>query len=257
MTRGEAQPLEAGRGEQHAVPALALELAEPGVHVPTDRLDNEVGSQRQRQRAAARAPGAEARTRAQVLEAGPLPGHEDVAGVLSLGKRREAEARWNLRRQVLETVHGAIEGAGEEHLLDLPHEEPLPADRRQLDLEAAITLGPYRHDLDGGAQRPQRGRDALRLDQRERAPPSSDRDRCGWLHFRPSPKSSWTSSSHERGEPARDRSRSDTIVGITSTSPSLARNFATSRSTSASARCASRRRSRMFASTTCFRSSTS
>src|SRR5207249_5763963 len=102
-------------------------------------------------------------------------------------------------------------------------------------------------------------------------------------HFLPRPKSSWTSSSHERLEPAREdsrslligackilftiadespsiadrqstrlnsshvstaytsptrisssRSRSETIVGITSTSPWRARNFATSRSTSTS-----------------------
>src|SRR5439155_4328586 len=134
-----------------------------------------------------------------------LTRHEDVARIFALGERREREARRRLGREILEAVHGAVERAGEEHLLDLAHEEPLAADRRQLDLETPVALGPYRHDRDVAAQRAQRRGDALGLHQRERASARSDLDG----HYRrPSPKSSWTSSSHDRGEPARDDSRS-------------------------------------------------
>src|SRR5439155_26503348 len=251
----------------------ALELPKSRVDVAPRRLDHQVGAERQCQRAPARAAGAEARARAQVLEPSPLARHEDIARVLAQGKRRQAKTGRRLGRQVLEAVHGAVEGAREKHVLDLADEEALATDGRQLDLQAAIALGPYRHDLGLLAECLKGSRDALGLHQRERASPRPDLER----HRRPSPKSSWTSSSHDRGEPARDdsrslvigacrilftiavdiasiasrvsgvapgsrarvrltspvrmassRSRSDTMVGITSTSPSFARNFATS-----------------------------
>ncbi len=134
VRRGHTEPLEAGRREQYTVQALTLQLAEPGPDVAADRLDDEVGAQRQRQRAPPRASGAEPRARAQVFEASRLSRHEDVARIFALGERREREAGRELGREILEAVHGAVEGAGEEHVFDLAHEEALAADRRQLRL---------------------------------------------------------------------------------------------------------------------------
>src|SRR5207245_9647971 len=148
--------------------------------------------------------GAGAAAGGQLLGPSPLGCHEDIAGVLARGKRRQAKTGRRLGRQVLEAVHGAVEGAREEHVLDLADEEALATDGRQLDLQAAIALGPYLHDLGLLAECPQRSRDGLGLHQRERASPRPDLER----HRRPSPKSSWTSSRHARADPARHDSRS-------------------------------------------------
>ena len=276
-----------------------------------------------------RAPGRE------ILEPPSLAASRGCrAGLRARGTPPREQAGRRLRRQALEAVHGAVEGAVEEHLLDLPHEQPFAADRPPAEpprrRSPSVRTGTISTSAPSAAAAARATLSALH--QRERAPPRADLDSgsgChetgayrGWpdrgatrlrvargnrprqrRHRRPSPKSSWTSWSHDRGEPARDDSRSlcdrrragscsrslrrhrfDRLArlglwhwaaapelaldlarsnGFEARSrsdndgrddfdvvPSLAEELrATSRSMSASARCASRPRSRMFAST--------
>ena len=120
------EPGEAG-GASTIASTAPRELPEPGVDVAPDRLDHEVGPQRQPRRAAA---GSRCRRRArrQIVErAGRRASRARRAGLRAAGTRR-GEARGQLGRQVLQAVDGEVDVAVEERLLDLPHEQPLAAD---------------------------------------------------------------------------------------------------------------------------------
>src|SRR5262245_7862132 len=178
VARGQSEALEAGRGENHTVPAFARELSEPRVHVAANGLDDQIGPQGQRQRAAARAPGADPGAGPQALEAPGLARYQDVARVFPLGKRGEDETRGELSRQILETMHGAVDRAAQEHLLDLSHEQPFSSDPGQLDLLPPIALGPYGHELDLFPSAGKIAGDAACLRERELTAPGPDPDHC-------------------------------------------------------------------------------
>src|SRR4029450_10093087 len=185
------------RRREPPAPALAPDLPEPRVHVAANGLDDEIGPQRQGQRAAARAPGADPGAGAEALEAGGLPRNEDVARVLPLRKRGEDEARREVGRQVLETVHGAVDSAAQEHLLDLSHEQPFSPDRRQLDLLTAVPFGSHGNDLDLLPRAGEMRRDGPGLRERELTAPGADPDHCsggleaGMYRGWPDPGEAW------------------------------------------------------------------
>src|SRR5207247_1876949 len=230
--------------------------------------DDEVGPERQRQGPPARARRSDDRAHRQVLEGRPRPAHEDVTRILAFGERRQREPRRQFGGEILEAVDRAVDQPFAQRLLDLPHEQALAPDGGQTGVDPPVALGPDRDDLDVDPERPQTCGHRSGLYQRERASPRPELHwteclgagiRRGWRAV----GTAWLRAANAhciivtRLTITSSRSRSETIVGITSTSPWRARNFATSRSTSTSARCASRRRSRRFASTTCFRSSMS
>src|SRR5262249_31578144 len=200
------ESLEAGDGEDHTVPALAHELPEPRVDIAANGLHDEIRSQRKGQRPAARAPGTGPGAGAQALEAPGLARHQNVARVFALGKRGEHEARGKLGREVLEAVHRAIDRPVQEHVLDLSHEQPFSPNRRQLDVLPAISLRPHGHDLDLLPGAGEKLGDAPRLREGELTAARADADHS--FLPRPSPTRAWPSSSRERGEPAREASRS-------------------------------------------------
>ena len=138
-------------GEDHRVPGSARELSHARVHVAANRLDDEVGPECEREGPPARAGRADHRSRPQTLEVHRRPGDEDVTRVLAFGVRREREPRRELGREVLEAVDREVEGALEQRLLDLPHEQALAPDRGQSRLEQPVALGPHRDDLDVGS----------------------------------------------------------------------------------------------------------
>ena len=158
---GQPEARQTGCGEQHSVEGAALESAEPRIDVAADGLDHEVRPKRQREGTPAGARGAQHRARAQVLEARPFTRHENVARVRALGKRRERQTGRKIGGQVLEAVDGAVEGTGQEHLLDLADEEPLAAHVGQSRVQTPVALRPHRHDLDLHALLAQGGRDRL------------------------------------------------------------------------------------------------
>src|SRR5574341_2072352 len=173
VRRGEAEPVEARRREDDALPPPALQLPETRVHVAPDRLDDEIGPQRQRDRAAARARRADHRPRREVLEARAGPRHQHIARVLTLRERREREPRRHLGGNVLQAVDLAVHGP-----LDLLHEEPLAADGGQPRLEQPVALGADRNDLDFHTGAPEALRHGARLGQRQGAPAGAEPDHC-------------------------------------------------------------------------------
>src|SRR5437762_978968 len=73
-------------------PPAALELPEPRVDVPAQRLDREIRPRRENERAAPRARRADDRARRHGREAARRSAHEDVTRILAGRKGREHEA---------------------------------------------------------------------------------------------------------------------------------------------------------------------
>ena len=158
-------------GKDHGVPGSALELPHARLHVAPDRLDDEVGPERQRQGPPARARRPDDRAHRQVLEGRPRPAHEDVTRILAFGERRQREPRRQFGGEILEAVDRAVDQPFAQRLLDLPHEQALAPDGGQTGVDPPVALGPDRDDLDVDPERPQTCGHRSGLYQRERASP--------------------------------------------------------------------------------------
>ena len=97
----EAEPHQAGGGEDHAREVHRLDLGDPGRHVAADRDRLEVGAQRAQQRHAPRGAGADARARRQRGEAPARRADERVARVLALRLGADRQPVGERGRQVL------------------------------------------------------------------------------------------------------------------------------------------------------------
>ena len=87
----------------------------------------------------------------------PLRVTSTSRGILARGKGAEHEPVGQHRGHVLQAVHGDVDAAVEQRLLDLLHEERLAAEVGEGDVGEAVAGRPDGHDLDvdaEGAQRP-------------------------------------------------------------------------------------------------------
>src|SRR6185295_14110859 len=103
-----------------------------------------------------------------------------------------------------EAVHREVDLLAEQRLLDLPDEQSLAAHHGQPRVRPPVALGPHGDDLDLGPAGAETVGHLAGLDQGQRTAPCAEADHVR----RPRPNSSWTSSSSERLEPAREDSRS-------------------------------------------------
>jgi hypothetical protein len=108
-----------------------VELAQSGVEIAAQRLDQQVGAQRAKLHHTTQARGAHARALRQIGERGEIVGHERIAGVFPLHDRCELEARGQIHGHVLERVHRELCAAFFEGGFKLFHEQTLAADLGQ------------------------------------------------------------------------------------------------------------------------------
>ena len=112
----------------------------------------------------------------------PGPSVTKASRTSSRGKQAgDGEAVGLLRRHVLHRVHGDVDGAGEERLLDLAGEEPLAAELAERPVLHPVAGGLDRHDQEGGlgqaVRRHQPRPGLVRLGERQRAAAGADAER--------------------------------------------------------------------------------
>ena len=137
MRSAHAQALHPGDREQRGVDHAGSEFRQARVDIAAQRHDAQIGAGMQDLRVAARRRCADHGARRQRREARRLRREERVARILA---RQMADQRQPLRqqaRQVLGGMHRAVDGAGEQRLLELLGEQSLAADRGQRAIVAA------------------------------------------------------------------------------------------------------------------------
>jgi hypothetical protein len=158
---------------------VAVDLAHAGGDVAADGDDLEGGVEASCQRAAAQAPGAEAGAGGERGEREAGRGHQRVAGILARRGAGDDEAGWAEGGQILHAVHGEIDGAVEQALLDRPDEQTLAADLVERPILDAIPLGADDLEIDpqAGVLRPQRVANVVGLPQRQGGAARADANR--------------------------------------------------------------------------------
>ena len=194
VARGpQAQPPQAGGGQDQRVGVAARELVEAGAHVAADRHDDEVR---------AGPPGSEPPAAGSRWPRGRPPAgrepagraHQHVARVLARRHRDHVQAARELGRQVLGRVDGQVGPAVEQRLLELLHEQALVgclAGPSALQRSPVVVRGERLGLVPGLAQRgghelglgQRQGRAARREDQVEAATPRREA-----IRNRPAPR---------------------------------------------------------------------
>ena len=130
-----AEAGQAGGGEDHGVQTpgrmVVGHAGHPGVDVPADVDDLQVGPGRCELGAAPGGPGADPGADGQRVQGGPVTGHQGVAGVLPGRDRRQVQPLVGSGRQVLERVHRHVRPTVDQGLADGHDEHPGPADLGQ------------------------------------------------------------------------------------------------------------------------------
>ena len=89
-----------------------------------------------------------------LMDSGPTRQHERVPRIFALEHRADLEPVGQQRRHVLAAVHGEIDVAAEQRVLDFLHEEPLAADVRQRGFLQAVARRLDDDDLAAPGRRP-------------------------------------------------------------------------------------------------------
>ena len=150
-----AEARQAGSGEDDGVQApgrtVVGHAGHPGVDVPADVDDLEVGPGHRELGAAPGGPGADPGADGKRLQRGSVAGHQGVAGVLPGRDRRQVQALVGSGRQVLERVHGHVGPTVDEGLADSHDEHAGAADLGQGRLVDVAARG-HLDQLAGGAR---------------------------------------------------------------------------------------------------------
>src|SRR5215208_4343555 len=120
---GETESLQPAGGEDDSVEPPLASLAEPRVDVPAQRLDRELGLEREQLRPSSDRGCTNAQSRSQLRDAA-----EGVARVLALEIGADNEAVGIRRRHVLRRMHRDVDPSGEQRFLELLHEDAARAD---------------------------------------------------------------------------------------------------------------------------------
>ena len=157
--RAETEPAQSCRGEHQQIVVAGVELAEPRVEIPAHVQELGGGKPLPQLRDPPHAAGADARHRQAAglwtLDLWTMTGSTSA----SLGSSRSSTARHlepvgKHRRHVLAAVHGEIDVAAEQRILDFLHEQPLAADVRQRRFLQAVARRLDDDDLAGADRRP-------------------------------------------------------------------------------------------------------
>ena len=139
----EPEPVEAARGKHNRVEPALDALAQARVDVAAQRLDRQLGHEREQLRAPAHRRRADAHARPQLTRAA-----ERVTRVLALEVRADRETVRIGRRHVLGRMHGDVDPPLEQRLLELLDEDTARADLAERLRAVAIARGRDRHERD-------------------------------------------------------------------------------------------------------------
>ena len=168
---GEAEPVEPAGGEHDRVePALAA-LAQPRVDVPAQRLDRQLRLEREQLCAPPHRRGADPHPGPQLGGAA-----ERVAGILARQVRADGETVGVRRGHVLRRVHGGVDPAVEQRLLELLDEDAALTDLAERAAPVAVAGGRDRDERDLAPRAAELVGRERRLRQREPAAARADAD---------------------------------------------------------------------------------
>src|SRR6516165_8576374 len=180
---GEPKPLQAGKCEHDGVGLAGGKLAQACLHVAAHGDDREIAAQPLEERLATQRGGADGGARRQLGERLGLGADEDIARVLAWEHRRDCKSRRQDRRHVFRRMHGEIDGASDERLLDFLGEEALAAGLRQRPVADDVAGGADHLELEALRGERMRGGQAIAhlfgLGERERAAARADDERRG------------------------------------------------------------------------------
>eukprot|EP00958_Prasinococcus_capsulatus_P015766 scaffold1690_cov366-Prasinococcus_capsulatus_cf.AAC.2 len=179
----QAQALEAGVGEQRGVHDTLVEFAQARLDVAPEVDHLEGGMLVEELGLAAQGGAADDGRLGELAEGAVLEAHEGVAHVLARQVAVEHGALGQVRGHVLHGVHGDVDAAVQEGLVDLLGEEALAANVRQGLAEHLVAGGLDHHDLQRALLRQVRVRRLeqvarhVRLRQGQRRAAGADLDR--------------------------------------------------------------------------------
>ena len=179
----QAEPLQAGDGEQRRVGFAGLDLAQPRLDVAAQRHDGKVRPQALDQGLPPQRCRADHRAARQIAQGFGLSADEGVARILARQKRRQHQAGRQHGGHVLRRMHREVDGAAEQRVLDLLGEQPLAAEVVERPVLDDVAGGADDLDLDPrGIEAAGRGEAALhlaRLHQRQRRAARADAQNGG------------------------------------------------------------------------------
>ena len=151
---GETETIEPARRENDSVEPALASLAQARVDVPSQRLDRELGLEREQLRASPYRRCPDPQSRPQLRDTA-----EGVARILALQIGADDEAVGVGRRHVLRRVHRDVDPPAEQRLLELLHEDAARADLAERPRAIAVAGGRDRNerDLDSGPSQLLRG----------------------------------------------------------------------------------------------------
>ena len=175
---GAFQPLQSGERQQGGVDLAGVELAQARLHVAAKVHHREIGTQPLDQRLPAQRRGADDRAMRKLVQRAALAADEGIARILARQHRHDRKPRRQHGRHVLGRMHGEVDAAGEQRVLDLLGEQALAADLRQRAVADHVAAGADDLDADALGREPMRRGQARAhlpgLDQRERAAARAD-----------------------------------------------------------------------------------
>ena len=179
----QAEPLQAGDGEQRRVGLAGLDLAQACLDVAAQRHDGEVRPQALDQGLPPQRCGADHGAARQIAQGFGLSADEGVARILARQKRRQHQAGRQHGGHVLRRMHREVDGAAQQRVLDLLGEQPLAANVTERPVLNDVAGGADDLDLDPrGIEAAGRGETALhlaRLHQRQRRAARADAQNGG------------------------------------------------------------------------------
>ena len=181
LALGDAEPVEAGGGEQHRVGLASPQLGEPGVDIAAHRHDLQIRPAGEQLRPPARRGGADPGAERKRLDA--VAADQPVARVGALEHRRDDEFDGPDRLDVLHRMDREVGTALEQTQVELLGPQRLAADLGERPVLDAVAGGGHRHDLDGllapAVRGAQRIGDQGRLGEGERRAAGADTKRSG------------------------------------------------------------------------------
>lgn len=178
---GAAEAVETGAREYESIALTLLPFAEAGVDVAAHGNELEIRAQGEDHGLAARAGGGDTRAGGQHVQAPVIFADEGIACIGTGRNGGESEARIEQRGEIFERVHGEVDAAGGESVLNLLDEDAGAVGRETVERRAisvvggcdksgvlhTIADGADHFDLDGMAERTELRGDVVGLPERE------------------------------------------------------------------------------------------